>query len=376
MHDNVKALARRLLDGEQMNLPREGALDRPKDGKSIPDSFVQQLVLLIFCSSYLSHQTVEWCRTVCSSSERPSPFVTGLGCDSTWLERHGGMVSTWFILLPDFIVRTLQNFWCSNPCIQNSHRCQRGKLPSKNLSTRQRRVQIWICLNIFKYLWHVLALERVASLRLNHIESYWIPVELLRNPRLLRGAASSMACWCFGRHAEAVESESKHSRTEISHKIKVKERLMARALRNWNSLNFQTSKTARETEPETIELWKSWTEAKFHTVPSIEARWSKLCELHECRLDAEPELKLHWDTLCQEALHMRRLCFTELVKQRGQLSRTMSIVVLTAHVLDGHKRHGMPWECHGNYNRFRQIERCFKMFYFVTCDSTRALYLV
>lgn len=171
MHDNVKALARRLLDGEQMNLPREGALDRPKDGKSIPDSFVQQLVLLIFCSSYLSHQTVEWCRTVCSSSERPSPFVTGLGCDSTWLERHGGMVSTWFILLPDFIVRTLQNFWCSNPCIQNSHRCQRGKLPSKNLSTRQRRVQIWICLNIFKYLWHVLALERVASLRLNHIES-------------------------------------------------------------------------------------------------------------------------------------------------------------------------------------------------------------
>ena len=93
------------------------------------------------------------------------------------------------------------------------------------------------------------------------IESYWIPVELLRNPRLLRGAASSMACWCFGRHAEAVEFESKHSRTEISHKIKVKGRLMARALRNWNSLNFQTSKTARETEPETIELWKSWTEA-------------------------------------------------------------------------------------------------------------------
>ena len=59
MPDNVKALARRLLDGEQMNLPREGALDRPKDGKSIPDSFVQQLVLLIFCSSYLSHQIVE-----------------------------------------------------------------------------------------------------------------------------------------------------------------------------------------------------------------------------------------------------------------------------------------------------------------------------
>lgn len=63
---------------------------------------------------------------------------------------------------------------------------------------------------------------------------------------------------------------------------------------------------------------------------------------------------------------MRRLCFTELVKQCGQLSRTMSIVVLTAHVLDGHKRHGMPWECHGNAmgitidsDRLRDVSKCF-----------------
>lgn len=60
MPDNVKALAR-LLDGEQMNLPREGALD-PKDGKRILE-YSGLIHCSATCSPYfllkLPHQTVE-----------------------------------------------------------------------------------------------------------------------------------------------------------------------------------------------------------------------------------------------------------------------------------------------------------------------------
>ena len=56
MPDNVKALAQ-LLDGEQMNLPRVLWIGQKMANAfwNILDLFiVQQLVRLIFCSSYLT----------------------------------------------------------------------------------------------------------------------------------------------------------------------------------------------------------------------------------------------------------------------------------------------------------------------------------